>query len=64
MQAELNHLRLEVSGKYRFDEIIGDSAAMEQVRGMMERAIESGLTALITGETGTGKELISKSHSL
>jgi DNA-binding NtrC family response regulator/ligand-binding sensor domain-containing protein len=57
--AELNYLR-RVSGKYHFDSIVGRSAAMRQVRVLMERVIDSGLTVLIIGETGTGKELVAK----
>jgi len=60
MQAELNHLRREVREKYHFENIIGRSAAIRQVRALMEKAIDSGLAVLITGETGTGKELVAK----
>jgi two-component system response regulator HydG len=60
MQAELNHLRREVGQKYQFGSIIGRSAGIMQVQALMERAIDSGLTVLITGETGTGKELVAK----
>jgi transcriptional regulator with GAF, ATPase, and Fis domain len=49
-----------VRGKYHFENIIGRSAGISQVRALMERAIDSGLTVLITGETGTGKELVAK----
>jgi len=60
MQAELNHLRQEVGQEYHFESIIGRSAGIRQVHALMERAIDSGLTVLITGETGTGKELVAK----
>jgi DNA-binding NtrC family response regulator/ligand-binding sensor domain-containing protein len=60
LQREVNHLRQEVGQKYHFDNIIGRSAVIRQVRALMERAIDSGLTVLITGETGTGKELVAK----
>ncbi|MBM3240962.1 hypothetical protein FJZ31_32165 [Candidatus Poribacteria bacterium] len=60
MRTELNHLRREVRGKYHFENIIGRSAAIRQVHAFMESAIDSGLTVLITGETGTGKELVAK----
>jgi DNA-binding NtrC family response regulator len=37
--------------------IIGESAAMQRVRGYLQQAAASDSTILITGETGTGKEL-------
>ena len=55
LQTEVNHLRSEVGRKYYFSNIIGRSASMKQVYALMERAIDSGLTVLISGETGTGK---------
>jgi DNA-binding NtrC family response regulator/ligand-binding sensor domain-containing protein len=60
MQAELNYLRSEAGRKYQFESIIGRSAAIMEVRALMEKAIESRLAVLITGETGTGKELVAK----
>ena len=60
LQTEVNHLRREVGRKYNFENIIGRSAAVKQVTALMEKAIDSGLTVLITGETGTGKELVAK----
>jgi len=60
MRSELNHLRREVGAKYDFHDIIGQSEAIKVVQMRMERAIESSLNVvvLITGETGTGKELV------
>jgi two-component system response regulator HydG len=60
MQMELNDLRQVASRKYHFSSFIGESAAIRQVHALMERAIDSGLTVLITGETGTGKELVAR----
>jgi DNA-binding NtrC family response regulator len=60
MQMELNDLRQVASRKYHFSSFIGKSAAIRQVHALMERAIDSGLTVLITGETGTGKELVAR----
>ncbi len=57
---QLAFLQQEVERKYHFENIIGDSEAMEWVRAMMDRAIDSGLNVLITGDTGTGKELVAK----
>jgi DNA-binding NtrC family response regulator len=51
--------RLErVEGK---TQLIGDSAAMNQVRTMVKRVAPTESTVLILGETGTGKELVARS---
>jgi formate hydrogenlyase transcriptional activator len=42
----------------RFEQIIGDSPALEAVLEQVERVAPTGSTVLIQGETGTGKELI------
>jgi formate hydrogenlyase transcriptional activator len=42
----------------RFEQIIGNSAALETVLEQVERVAPTGSTVLIQGETGTGKELI------
>ena len=62
LQTEVDYLRREVGRKYHFENIIGRSAAVKQVTALMEKAIDSGLTVLITGETGTGKELVANWH--
>jgi len=54
-------LRQEIQGKYSFDRILGKSPAMQQVFYLMEKAIESPITVVILGETGTGKELVARS---
>jgi len=47
-----------------FEGVVGKSMAMRQVFGMLERVAPTRLTVLITGETGTGKELASRAvHS-
>jgi formate hydrogenlyase transcriptional activator len=42
----------------RFEQIIGNSPALEAVLEQVERVAATGSTVLIQGETGTGKELI------
>ena len=44
----------------RFEEIIGDSPALEQVLEQVELVAPTDATVLILGETGTGKELIAR----
>jgi formate hydrogenlyase transcriptional activator len=44
----------------RFEQIIGNSAALESVFGEVERVAPTNSTVLIQGETGTGKELIAR----
>lgn len=41
-------------------EIIGHSKVMQEVFGMVAQVADSNTTALITGETGTGKELVAR----
>jgi two-component system, NtrC family, response regulator HydG len=41
-------------------EIFGESAGMQAVRKMIERVAPTDATVLITGETGTGKELVAR----
>jgi formate hydrogenlyase transcriptional activator len=49
----------------RFEQIIGNSAALEAVLEQVEQVAPTGSTVLIQGETGTGKELIARAvHNL
>jgi DNA-binding NtrC family response regulator len=58
--AENLYLRQQLRGKYKFDNIIGNSGAMQQVFARMERIVHTDSTVLILGESGTGKELVAK----
>ncbi len=42
----------------RFPGLIGDSPAMRELTSLIERVAETDSTALVTGETGSGKELV------
>ncbi|OHB32545.1 MAG: Fis family transcriptional regulator [Desulfuromonadaceae bacterium GWC2_58_13] len=58
--AENLYLRQQLRGKYKFDNIIGNSSAMQQVFARMERIVHTDSTILILGDSGTGKELVAK----
>jgi transcriptional regulator with GAF, ATPase, and Fis domain len=53
-------LRNEVGKKYEFAGIIGHSDAMQRVFRDVQRIVNDNCTVLITGESGSGKELIAK----
>ncbi|MFH0778212.1 MAG: response regulator, partial [Candidatus Eisenbacteria bacterium] len=53
----LKHTR-QLEEKVEFYNLVGQSAAMMELRRMIELVSTSDVTALIVGETGTGKELV------
>lgn len=54
------YLKKQLKKKYRFNQIIGTSSAMQGVFKMVERVADTDSTVLIRGESGTGKELVAK----
>jgi transcriptional regulator with GAF, ATPase, and Fis domain len=46
--------------RFSYDNIVGQSPAMQQVFALLDRVVPLASTTLITGETGTGKELIAR----
>ncbi|MBO3696942.1 sigma-54 dependent transcriptional regulator [Roseivirga sp. E12] len=58
---EVIHLREEVGQKYEFDNsIIGESPAIQKIFKLLTKAVKTNITVSITGETGTGKEVVAK----
>lgn len=53
-------LRTELSSKYRFENIVGSSQAMQNVYHLIAKCAPTNSTVLITGDSGTGKELIAR----
>src|SRR4051794_22672829 len=53
-------VEIELSKKDRFDAILGGSPAMREIFAQLEKVSPSDLTVMITGETGTGKEMVAR----
>ncbi len=53
-------LREEIDKASMFEEIVGTSPALKSVLSLISKVAPSGSTVLITGETGTGKELVAR----
>ena len=61
LRREVRTLRSSQEREFSFDAIIGDSPAMRQVKALLARVANSpASTVLLTGETGTGKDLAAK----
>ena len=60
LKSENRMLRGELQEKYSFANIIGSSAAMQNIYRLIRVVAQKTSTVLIEGETGTGKELIAK----
>ncbi len=60
LRSEVARLRDEVQKSYRFANIVGRSAPMQEVFGLIRRLSGSSASVLITGSSGTGKELVAK----
>ncbi|PRH84017.1 sigma-54-dependent Fis family transcriptional regulator [Labrys okinawensis] len=64
LQKELDHVRQELAverrARFGFSNIVGNSAAIQEVKRLARRAAQSESPVLILGETGTGKELLAQ----
>ncbi|MDI6698644.1 MAG: sigma-54 dependent transcriptional regulator [Candidatus Saccharicenans sp.] len=60
LKREVAELRNRLEEKFSFKNFVFVSKAMERVASLISRAARSEATALITGETGTGKDLIAR----
>ena len=60
LTAEYNYLKGCLEKMTRFDNIIGQSQAMKKLFELIPEVAESDASILLTGETGTGKELVAK----
>ncbi|MDP2895735.1 MAG: sigma-54 dependent transcriptional regulator [bacterium] len=60
LEAEVNYLRSQVNVTRDADRIIGSSSAMLSVIQKIEQVADSRASVLITGDSGTGKELVAR----
>ena len=60
LREEVKRLRGAAEESRRFKELVGASPAMKAAYALLDRLAETDATALITGETGTGKELAAR----
>jgi two-component system response regulator PilR (NtrC family) len=58
LTAENLLLKRELKGRSAFENIIGESEAMQKVFAIIRRVAETNSTVLLCGESGTGKELV------
>jgi len=65
LRQQVSELKSELKSRDTYSNFIGDSVAMNKVRGIIEQVADSELTVLIRGESGTGKEIVARSlHQL
>ena len=60
LRSENAYLRSQLQERYGFEGIVGRSDAMRRLFGVLETVAGTPSTILITGETGTGKELVAR----
>jgi len=60
LRAENAYLREQLSERYQFEGIVGRSRAMRDLFQVLETVAPTSSTILVTGETGTGKELVAR----
>ncbi|PSL49049.1 DNA-binding NtrC family response regulator [Chitinophaga niastensis] len=57
LQFRIRELEKKISGKYNFENILGDSAEIKAAVALAEKVAPADITVLLLGETGSGKEV-------
>jgi len=60
LTSENAYLRSQLEDRYQFEGILGHSRPMQKLFQVLETVVRSSSTILITGETGTGKEVVAR----
>jgi DNA-binding NtrC family response regulator len=58
LRRDLRLLQEKVEDAYRFEKLVGQSAAMRRVFDVIRKVADTDLTVLVRGASGTGKELV------
>jgi len=56
----VQHLEKQIGNKYSFDNIFAKSKSMQKAVELIKKVAETDTTVLLTGETGTGKEVFAQ----
>ena len=60
LKSENDYLRAQLDARYQLGGIVGKSPAMKRLIQTLETVAQTNSTILITGETGTGKEVVAR----
>src|SRR3954469_22797574 len=60
LKSENAYLRAQLEARHRFEGLIGKSQPMQRLFQLLETVAATNSTILITGETGTGKEVVAR----
>ncbi len=65
LKTENTYLKQQLRDRYRVDQLVGRSPRMQELFTLLETVAPTSSTILVTGETGTGKELVARAlHAL
>lgn len=60
LQKRLQHLEQQIGKRYAFENILGDSPVIREAVGLAKKVAPTDTTVLLTGETGSGKEVFAQ----